>query len=178
MATINDTRDMLSIRTDIDVRSARSADAEAIAAVHKESWLQTYRGMIPHQVLDDMLRRRKVAWWRSAIGAGETIIVLEVKDLLVGYATCGRARDRRHAQGEIYELYLHPTYQGLGLGEVLFEGCRGVLDEIGYQGLVVWVLSDNYRAISFYWARGGRRVAQADQCLGGHALPKVAFAWN
>jgi ribosomal protein S18 acetylase RimI-like enzyme len=175
---IGDSSAMLSIRNDIAVRCATVSDAAAVAAVHRESWSQCYRGMIPHHELTCMVRRRGVVWWRSAIAAGETIIVLEVKNQIVGYATCGRARWKRFGEGEVYELYLLPVYQGLGLGEVLFEGCLGVLDEVGYRGAVVWVLADNERAISFYWARGGRQVAKAQHRLGGSSVEKLAFAWN
>lgn len=169
---------MLSIRTDAIVRPARMSDASALAAVHRDTWLQTYRGMIPHCELESMLKRRRAVWWRSAIAAGETILALELSGDLIGYATCGRARCRRLAGGEIYELYLLPTYQGLGLGEVLFEGCRGVLDESGYQGLIIWVLAENDPAQNFYWARGGRPIAKTHQRIGSTRLEKVAFVWS
>lgn len=175
---IGDSFRMLSFCTDLRVRSAKPGDAAAIAAVHKTSWLQSYRGIIPHEALMGMVRRREAFWWRQTIAAGDTIIVLELQDSIVGYATCGRARWDRFGEGEIYELYLQPEYQGLGMGEVLFEGCRGVLDEIGLRGLMVWVLAENERAIAFYWARGGRRVAKAEHRLGGRALTKLAFAWT
>ena len=73
----------------------------------------------------------------------------------------GSSRQRAPYQGEIYELYLDPIYQGLGLGEHLFEGCRHALDMRKLNGLIVWALLDNTAACDFYWRRGGRPIASA-----------------
>ena len=100
---------------------------------------------------------------------------------MIGYATFGitRTRARRgKAQGEIYELYLAPDYQGLGFGEHLFESCRHALDLRGLDGLLVWALSDNESAVRFYWNRGGRPIAATTERIAGADLPKVAFTWS
>ena len=81
-------------------------------------------------------------------------------------------------QGEIYELYLDPIYQGLGLGEHLFEGCRHALDMRKLNGLIVWALLDNTAACDFYWRRGGRPITSTFTKIGGERLEKVAFAWR
>ena len=97
---------------------------------------------------------------------------------LAGYATLGNSRQRGRYQGEIYELYLDPLYQGLGLGEHLFEGCRHALDMRRLDGLIVWALLGNTSACDFYWRRGGRPVASTFTRIGGARLEKVAFAWG
>ena len=89
-----------------------------------------------------------------------------------------RSRQRGPYQGEIYELYLDPIYQGLGLGEHLFEGCRHTLDMRKLNGLIVWALLDNTPACDFYWRRGGRPVASAFTRIGRAKLEKVAFTWH
>ena len=114
----------------------------------------------------------------TSLGARDAVLVLEVGGKLAGYATCGAARGRSKYQGEIYELYLSPIYQGLGFGEHLFEGCRFVLDNNKLAGLVVWALIENTQACHFYWRRGGRPVTSTHDILGGKRLEKVAFAWG
>ncbi|HEU4380735.1 MAG TPA: GNAT family N-acetyltransferase, partial [Hyphomicrobiaceae bacterium] len=93
-------------------------------------------------------------------------------------ATLGASRQRGPYQGEIFELYLDPVHQGLGLGEHLFEGCRHALDMRKLNGLIVWALLDNTQACDFYWRRGGRPVTSAFAKIGGERLEKVAFAWR
>jgi ribosomal protein S18 acetylase RimI-like enzyme len=149
-----------------------------LARVFKDSWLFAYRGIIPHLHLDDMVRKRTPERWQETMRSGDTTLVLEVGNKLVGYATLGRSRHRGPYQGEIYELYVDPLYQGLGLGEHLFEGCRHALDMRKLNGLIIWALLDNTPACDFYWRRGGRPIASTFDKIGGRRLEKVAFAWR
>jgi ribosomal protein S18 acetylase RimI-like enzyme len=172
---------MLGSSAQIVVRKAKPSDAKALAAVFGDSWRLAYRGIIPHLHLEGMIRRRGPDWWASAMRSGEGLLVLEVARAIAGYATFGRSRHRggvTKAQGEIYEIYLAPHYQGLGLGERLFESCRHALDLRGLDGVLVWALADNTAAIEFYWHRGGRPVAEATERIGGARLAKIAFVWN
>jgi ribosomal protein S18 acetylase RimI-like enzyme len=169
---------MLGSGSKVRVRSGKPADATALARIFKEAWLLAYRGIIPHLHLESMVRQRSPEWWRDALKTGDSALVLEMAGTVAGYATIGSARQRGPFQGEIYELYLDPIYQGLGLGEHLFEGCRHSLDMRKLSGLIVWALLDNTGACDFYWRRGGRPVASTFTKIGGERLEKVAFAWR
>jgi GNAT superfamily N-acetyltransferase len=169
---------MLGSHAKVRVRGGVAADAKALARIFKDSWLLAYRGIIPHLHLDNMIRQRTPDWWRDAIKGGDGTLVLETGGTVAGYATLGASRHRGSYQGEIYELYLDPIYQGLGLGEHLFEGCRHALDMRKLNGLIVWALIDNTTACDFYWRRGGRPIASAFTRIGGARLEKVAFAWR
>jgi ribosomal protein S18 acetylase RimI-like enzyme len=169
---------MLGSHAKVRVRGGKAADAKTLARIFKDSWLLAYRGIIPHLHLDNMVRQRTPEWWRDAIKGGDSTLVLEMAGTVAGYATLGSSRQRSSYQGEIYELYLDPIYQGLGLGEHLFEGCRHSLDMRKLNGLIVWALIDNTAACNFYWRRGGRPIASAFTRIGGARLEKVAFAWR
>lgn len=168
---------MLDQTVHASVRPAEIADAEALAAVFAESWGSAYRCIIPHPHLQAMIRRRGDTWWASAVRNRETITVLAVGEEIGGYATFGLSRTRGAYDGEIYELYLKPTFQGLGLGELLFESCRARLDERSLKGLIVWALSANDAAATFYKRRGGRVVGRSHDRIGGARLEKTAFGW-
>ncbi len=169
---------MLSSRSNVVVRDALASDAAALADVFAASWSNAYCGIIPHASLDGILKRRDGAWWRAQIKSGETILVLEVAGTIGGYASCGVARARGRYKGEIYELYIAPTYQGLGFGEHLFEACRYRLDDRQLKGLVVWALAENHGAIGFYERRGGRKVARLTERFGRTRVEKIALGWN
>ena len=169
---------MLSSRSEVVVRSAKVSDAGRLAAVFRESWQNAYAGVIPHASLQNMLARRDAVWWRTQIKTGDPILVLEVAGKVGGYATAGIARSRGAHQGEIYELYLIPSFQGLGLGEYLFEACRYRLDSRRLRGLLVWALSGNDRAIEFYERRGGRPIARVHERFGTTKLEKIALGWK
>lgn len=169
---------MLGASLDVQVRRAKIADAPALAGIFRDTWRSTYRGVIPHNHLENMIRRRGTARWRSAIRAGEMVLLIEFDGKNVGYATCGTARSRGAHKGEIYEIYLLPDYQGIGFGEFLFEACRYRLDERRLKGLVVWVLAENTNAVNFYWQLGGRPLVSAYERVGGVRLEKIAFVWD
>jgi GNAT superfamily N-acetyltransferase len=145
----------------VQVRPPKPKDAEALADVYAEAWRGAYRGIIPHLSLERMVARRGLKWWRSALTERRPLLVLDFDGSPSGYVTFGRSRSGRSPfQGEIFELYMHPIYQGLGLGEKLFQGARKRLIELHLRGLLVWALSDNDCACSFYLSLGGKPVAE------------------
>jgi ribosomal protein S18 acetylase RimI-like enzyme len=169
---------MLGSSSHVRVRSGQLSDAKDLADVFERSWRHAYVGILPRAHLDSLILRRGRRWWTSAIRSGDLILVLEVAGEICGYASCGPARHRGRYEGEIYELYLVPEYQGLGFGELLFEACRNVLDQRKLNGLIVWALSDNEIAADFYWRRGGRPVQQLTDRVGTVDMCKVGFAWT
>ncbi|MAW88939.1 MAG: GNAT family N-acetyltransferase [Phyllobacteriaceae bacterium] len=163
----------------IDIRRAEPEDASAISDVHHHAWTGAYAGIIPHGALSRMIARRGVRWWDHAIRRAASVLVVEIGGVVAGYATLGRNRAKELAQqGEIYELYVLPEYQGIGLGSRLFDAARSTLADHGLKGLVVWALEDNEIAQRFYFAHGGEDVAEGVEVFDSKALRKVAFVWN
>lgn len=163
----------------IKVRRAVPEDVASLEAIYRDSWRHAYTGIIPTLHLDRLIRGRDASWWRKAIARNQDLLVVEAAGVVAGYATFGPARGRSvRYQGEIYELYLTPVYQGIGLGERLFEACRTALDNRHFRGLIVWALGDNSAAADFYWRRGGRPAGEVKEPFGRTKLSKVAFAWT
>ena len=163
----------------IGVRRAENRDAEAITAVHDSAWRYAYDGVIPAKELSRIVARRGARWWDRAIRRGTAVLVLEVGGTICGYATVGPNRARNLPQkGEIYEIYLKPEYQGVGLGTRLFLAARRELARFGFDSVVVWALADNDGACRFYRNAGGRKIARANERFGDVALTKIAFAWG
>ncbi|HWM83587.1 MAG TPA: GNAT family N-acetyltransferase [Pseudolabrys sp.] len=162
----------------IEIRRAKPADAMAVAATHDDAWRSAYRGIIPGIELDRLINRRGPDWWDSAIRKGSRISLLQFGDQVAGYSNYGRNRARSLSyDGEVYELYLRPEFQGLGFGRRLFAAARKDMIQSGLKSIVVWALSDNEPAVEFYRAVGGRAVARSSERFGDKTLDKVAYAW-
>lgn len=162
----------------IDLRAARTADCEALAGIHNEAWLGAYRGVLHGVDLQKMVSRRGKGWWQGALARGVDIKILSVADIPAGYATFGPCRLRNTGMdGEIYELYLKPEYQGLGFGRTLFGSVRETLISRNMRGLAVQVLSDNEPARSFYRAVGGKLTAKSWYRLGGRRMELSIYSW-
>ncbi len=163
----------------IDVRHAEPDDAQAISEAHRVAWRHAFAGLIPYRELMSMIERRGDQWWLRAIQGSSITLVLEVGGSIAGYATMGHNRTRSLLlEGEIYELYLRPEYQGIGLGSRLFHDAKRMLAERGCRGLIVWTLAENNRAVDFCSALGGREIAAGTENFELHRLKKVAFAWS
>ena len=163
----------------IEIRRATSRDAADVAAAHDEAWRMAYQCIIPGTELEKLINRRGPAWWESAIRKGSRIALLQFGEKIAGYANYGRNRARSlHFEGEVYELYLRPEFQGLGFGRRLFTSAKRDLAQSGLKSMVVWALSDNDPATEFYRALGGRMVARSSEKFGPKSLDKVAFAWT
>jgi len=163
----------------IEIRRAKTNDAGAIADAHDEAWRMTYRGIIPGTQLEKLINRRGPVWWKSAIRKGSRIVLLQFGDKIAGYANYGCNRTRAlYYDGEIYELYMRPEFQGLGFGRRLFTAARRDLAQNAFKSLIVWVLSENEKAVEFYRALGGKVVARSSEKFGTRALEKVAFGWQ
>src|SRR5262250_7644 len=163
----------------IEVRPAKPADATAVASTHDEAWRAAYQGIIPGSELEKLINRRGPQWWDSAIRKGSRVSVLVFGDKVAGYANYGRNRARSlHFDGEIYELYFRPEFQGLGFGRRLFTAARRDLAQSGIKSLVIWALSDNSPAVAFYRALGGQPVARSCEKFGNKTLDKIAHAWQ
>ena len=166
------------VKTAISIRHARPGDAGEIAQVHDASWRDAYRGVIPGVELERMIARRGPNWWHTAILRGTGLLVLESDEEIVGYSTYGRNRvPSMPYSGEIFELYLQPEHQGLGLGRRLFNAARRELAEHGYLSTIFWALADNDKALAFYRSLGGQTIRRAEERFGSDMLTRVAFGF-
>jgi ribosomal protein S18 acetylase RimI-like enzyme len=163
----------------IDIRRARVDDAAGIAAVHDAAWRYAYRGILPGLDLERMVERRGPTWWAKAIRRHVLVLVLEVDRRVVGYATLGPSRMRALPyKGEIYEIYVAPEYQGLGLGSRLFQSARRMLGDLKFTGLAVRALRANDAAVGFYRRLGGQTVVETGERIGDTVLPVLVFGWD
>jgi ribosomal protein S18 acetylase RimI-like enzyme len=163
----------------VTFRIAVSKDAGAIAAIHDAAWRSTYQGIIPHLHLERMIARRGPRWWQDQIARGGAVTLLIFDGAPQGYATWGRARGAwPWPAGEIFELYVAPAFQGVGLGSRLFATVKTALKRQGLTHLVVWALKDNETACAFYGGLGGAIAAAAPERYGDVSLTRIAFVWG
>lgn len=165
----------------VDIRTADRRDARGIAAVHDEAWQLAYAGIIPALHLTRMIQRRGPAWWTRAIERSKGgIMVVAVGETVAGYATLGPSRRVAGLSfdGEIFELYVKPEYQGLGFGTRLFRAARERLAANGRMRVIVWALEANAPALTFYRSRGGKPIAKDKERFGTDELVKIGFGFG
>lgn len=163
----------------IEVRPAEPEDAAFIAEAHRASWEYAYAGLIPHRPLMKMIERRGETWWRKAVKGPATVLVADVGGTIAGYTTVGLNRARALPQeGEVYEIYMRPEYQGIGLGYLLFGEARRLLKSLKCSGLVVWCLEDSDNAVRFFRSNGGIDAVEGVEEFDSVRLKKLGFIWS
>lgn len=175
----NSIGDRMSNATTFALRTASFSDAVGIARVYVKSWQRAYRGIIPTETLQAMNVVRETVHWRRTLARGEGQRIFVIGDQesgIVGFATCGPSR-RRSSRGEIYTLYLLPSFERQGLGRRLMAACAEQLLADGYGQGCVWVLYANQGARAFYERLGGELGARDVSLVDSSRLPVVRYDW-
>ncbi|MDA1470129.1 GNAT family N-acetyltransferase [Brachyspira hyodysenteriae] len=62
----------------------------------------------------------------------------------------GKSRCSMEGYGEIISLYVHPIYQGSGIGTLLLEHAVKYMKDLGYTNICLYVFEKNEKAKEFY----------------------------
>jgi ribosomal protein S18 acetylase RimI-like enzyme len=157
------------------IRSANRDDIPALARVHVQSWLETYTGLVPTEILDAITLESRVAQWERDFDQPHGIFVALEDDQIVGFASCGTAQDFLQADGELYTLYLLNSHQHCGLGRALWNAVLEFGRARNWESMVVWVLESNILAQGFYKHQGCKLVDRRVEVLRGAKLSEVAY---
>lgn len=170
------------------IREAATKDAASIARVHIDTWLTTYRGIVPDAFLDRLARpeayEKRTAKWvdllagKTVESAGFTMVALDVRGEIVGFSGGGpeRGGDPDY-RGELYAMYIKASQQGKGLGRLLARETIRRLSAMGFRSMLVWVLKEN-PACRFYEAMGGVPVRARKIDFSGAALEEIGYGWK
>ena len=149
-----------------EIRRAGSADAEAMSALARRTFAETFGHLYPPadlatfleaayapEVLRAELADRGTAAWLAWMGNAP-----------VGYAQagrCGLPHESATAEcGELKRLYLLQGHQNLGLGRRLFETALDWLLKDGPRQVFIGVWSENVGAQRFYRRFGFEKVGE------------------
>ena len=164
------------------IRPATLTDAEGIATIHVNAWKETYRGLMPDSVLDNLSIERRTDQWKSILSNPDDVyhlaLVAEKNAGVIGFANYGREREGDlEYPGELYSIYLLKEFQGQGIGRSLMQKTTEGLLGLEIESMLVWVLADNpYR--EFYKRLGGLFVRDKIVEIGGASLKEQAYGWK
>lgn len=142
-------------------RAATLRDADAIAALHADSWRRNYRGAYADAFLDgDVAGDRRQVWMaRLAANAADRLTIVAQSDgRLAGFAHV--VLDDHPVWGALLDnLHVAHGRKRQGIGAVLMaRAAEAVLEVRPASRLFLWVLEQNEAAQAFYESLGGRCV--------------------
>jgi ribosomal protein S18 acetylase RimI-like enzyme len=164
----------------VEIRGARPSDAECLAALAVQVWLQTYAtdGVSPtiaKYVAGDFTAARLGA---LIADSSRTVIVAEIGEHRVGYAVLGFRREapRQESDVELETLYVQPNFARRGIGSMLLRSAEDNANERGRRrGLWLKTNAKNSHAIRFYEYHGYARAGLAYFELGDEKHENIVF---
>ncbi len=142
------------------IRRAGAGDADAIAALHADSWRRHYRGAYADAYLDGDLDGDRRAVWRSRFAdpTGTATFVAEDGGALAGFVHVVLDDDERWGS-LVDNLHVVTGRRHGGVGTALHgHAVDAVLAGAQRPRLFLWVLEQNTAAQRFYRSRGGVHV--------------------
>jgi GNAT superfamily N-acetyltransferase len=164
------------------IRPASDADVLPMAKVHILSWRETYPGILPQPMLARLSIAEEAIRWQRMLDrprawGGAMSFVADQDCSVVGYGSCGEQRSEllreRGFTGEVSELYVLRSAQGLGAGSGLMKAMASALLDRGHRAMSLWVLEQNMPARGFYERLGGIPIARKP-----NRVPEIAYGWT
>ncbi|MBO6792079.1 MAG: GNAT family N-acetyltransferase [Dinoroseobacter sp.] len=171
----------------INIRPAKAEDADAIATVHINSWRETYRGLLPDELLDGLRQDERAELWSKIIAANghyptNAQFVADSAGEIVGFGSCGLGRSKECVaagyKGEISTLYVLKPFQNYGLGSAIFHRIAKHLVGTGVDAASLWVLGTNIHARKFYERHGGVAFKERTDNHRGCSTTEIAYGWS
>ena len=135
---------------DMTIRKATVDDAVGKGYVHYQSWVETYTGLFPDDVMSRLSLEKSI---ENARKYPENTYVAILDDKIIGFSCYLESRDEDlEDTGEIMAIYILKEYQGNGVGKKLMEVCYNELSN--YSKLSLWVLGCNKKSVGFYERQG------------------------
>lgn len=161
------------------IRTAEMRDLPGIARVHTQSWVETYAGRIPDEVLSQLTyERRLIQWERRTEEELQDVLVLEFEGDIVAFSqTVHKPEETLSTESELACIYALQAHQGKGFGKQLMKAAVQRLYESGANTMGLWVLKDN-PTIGFYERMGGQQKAENSMRWFGHDLPVLGYVWK
>lgn len=174
--------------SDLRLRPATVEDAWALARVQNAAWLETYKGLVPDELLASLTDEVRAQQWQSILKDPDNfksiaVYLVERDDGLIGFGQACRQRfegllDQGY-DGEVSGIYLLKQAQGRGYGRLLFEALIDDLAAEGCKAVSLWVLRENTQARRFYEHLGGRLLGeQQHEDVPGGVITEVAYGWD
>jgi ribosomal protein S18 acetylase RimI-like enzyme len=159
------------------IRAARDQDRDVIAAIHTASWQDTYRDVLPAELLDDRLSGIMTErWMTQKIGNRDVVLVAEGDDgEILGFAATWIEED---GSGYIDNLHVRSSARSQGLGRELLRETADQLLRNGIPSGYLHVVASNQRARSLYVRLGGQPGPIEDKNLYGTIVPNQRIDWS
>jgi RimJ/RimL family protein N-acetyltransferase len=155
------------------VREATPEDAAAIGDVHADAWRVAHRDLFDSRWLPRLVEQRRQCWaevMSSREFARNTLLLAERGDRVVAFTYFGRHSDGM-PNGEIFDLYAHPTAWGSGVAGTLMDAAWDLIQDARFRRVRAWTMTGANRARHFYESFGFTQTGRSREHDFGDGRP-------
>lgn len=170
------------MKNSLIIREAILEDAQSIARVHKDAWLNTYKGIIPDEKINQVIKRYESGESKlireEVIRKGHAVYVALVNNIIIGFVIGGPNRFKENPiDSEIYSIYIDQKYHKQGIGKGLVNKfINDYAIKRNYRSMAINVLAEN-KSTQFYKKIGGKLLkSELEDCYGTQ-LEVLTFSW-
>ena len=146
--------------------------------IHSESWKVAYKGVVPDAILNNMIAEKSEEKFHDSFmkESGKNAVILN-NGMIVGFMCLGKCRDEDldNTYGEIWGIYLLPSFWRQGIGTVFIDWGIEELKQKGYRKISLWVLEDNMNARRFYEKMGFMHDGTVKELNIGKPLNEIRY---
>lgn len=170
---------LLDGKDDYIIRKNELKDQEQMAHIKIDGWKNAYDRIIASKYLKTLDYKKQTERYIASFDEYKDLVLVAVKDdEVLGYS-CYHFYDRDHKfDSELVSLYIKPEYKGRGIGTKLLKATIKVLKENDKDNMIVWCLSDNTKAISFYEKNGGKKIIEKSAKIGDEKYKEYGFYFD
>lgn len=147
----------LSDKMEITIRFASEKDLEAILEINNYEILHT----TSNYDLEVKTIEFQSNWFQEKKSYGFPVLVAEIKNQVVGFATFGTFRSKPGYQFTIeHSVYIHFSSRGLGIGKLLMDRLITLAKEKGFHLMIGGIDAANLGSIEFHKKLGFTEVGR------------------
>ncbi len=155
------------------IRRATLSDLQDIAAIHVESWKDSYFNVMPAEFLSGQIDQDLAQYWSEIEIQNEDIVLVAEEDSLVGFVAVWC-----RPIPFIDNLHVRPSHRSKKIGSALMKAVAKELIKKGHKTAYLWVFEGNEKGIRFYERLGGAQKEQARKKVFGYKVLSRKIEWN
>ena len=155
----------------------KSKEIKSISKIYIDSWKITYHNFVSDEYLESLNYHDAEKKWNEFLSNEKNFIfVAKQNSEIVGFvAGC---MDDKNLEGELYALYVDPTLKNSGIGSKLLEIFFDYIKQNNMTKAIVWAMSKNKNAISYYKHKGAVEYAHRMNNFKGEIVEDTALIWR
>ena len=155
------------------IRRAKQSDLQDIAAIHIESWKDSYSDDLPSEFLAGQIDRDLKRHWNEIQIQNEDIVLVAEENSLVGFVAVWC-----RPIPFIDNLHVRPFQRSKKIGSGLMKAAAKELIKKEHNTAYLWVFDSNRKAIRFYERLGGIQKEQSMKNVFGYDVLSRKIEWD